>query len=70
MFCVKCGKEVKNGAKFCGFCGAPVKAENANLAPEQSPKERKGGGFRGVLEGIGGIIMVVAAIFAALIMHG
>lgn len=24
MFCVKCGKEIKDGSKFCPECGAPV----------------------------------------------
>lgn len=24
MFCKKCGKEVKEGTVFCGYCGAPV----------------------------------------------
>lgn len=25
MYCPRCGAELKNGAKFCGKCGAPVK---------------------------------------------
>lgn len=24
MICPKCGKEVRDGAKFCGYCGAPL----------------------------------------------
>ena len=24
MKCPKCGKEVRAGAKFCGYCGAPL----------------------------------------------
>ena len=24
MFCTKCGKEVKDGLKFCTNCGAPL----------------------------------------------
>lgn len=24
MFCTSCGKEIPNGSKFCGNCGAPV----------------------------------------------
>lgn len=27
MFCPKCGKELENGAAFCGYCGASLKAE-------------------------------------------
>lgn len=26
MFCSKCGKQIKDGAKFCPFCGAPQQA--------------------------------------------
>lgn len=29
MFCTKCGKELKPGAKFCNGCGAPVNKTNA-----------------------------------------
>lgn len=29
MFCVKCGANVNDGAKFCPKCGAPVKAPSA-----------------------------------------
>lgn len=29
MFCRKCGKEVKEGATFCGHCGAPVNPTGA-----------------------------------------
>lgn len=29
MICPKCGKEVRDGAKFCGYCGAPLTAVSA-----------------------------------------
>ncbi len=29
MFCESCGSEIKDGAKFCGRCGAPVKMKSA-----------------------------------------
>lgn len=28
MFCTKCGKELRSGAKFCNYCGAEVSKEN------------------------------------------
>ncbi len=28
MFCTKCGKELKEGMKFCASCGTPVKIKN------------------------------------------
>lgn len=33
MFCTKCGKEIKEGQKFCTGCGAPVQA----VKPPQAP---------------------------------
>lgn len=38
MFCSKCGKEIKEGAKFCTFCGQPIIYEHntkytENIAP-------------------------------------
>lgn len=53
MFCVNCGKELANDARFCSFCGAPVKdvivrtaepqkeavAENETLNAEQPVSE-------------------------------
>ena len=27
MFCPKCGKELDNGAAFCGYCGASIKPQ-------------------------------------------
>ena len=34
MYCVKCGKEIKDNAKFCVFCGAAVKAADEAVAPQ------------------------------------
>lgn len=30
MFCDKCGKDNRNGANICGFCGAPMPATERN----------------------------------------
>ena len=30
MFCVKCGKELKEDAKFCPYCGAEVRSNSDN----------------------------------------
>ena len=39
MFCSNCGEELKEGAKFCQKCGAPVNAQGQapaqNVAPQQ-----------------------------------
>lgn len=44
MFCPKCGKEVKDGAMFCAYCGAPVEKKPAGM------------GSRPVTGGIGEIL--------------
>jgi len=55
MFCISCGKQVANDARFCGSCGAAVKSDGATLlradasadgetiappAPSQQPASR------------------------------
>lgn len=37
MFCSKCGKEVLEGAKFCGYCGADIWSEFPDLNSEPDP---------------------------------
>ncbi|MDY3249525.1 MAG: zinc-ribbon domain-containing protein [Candidatus Choladocola sp.] len=29
MFCANCGKELRDGVRFCGYCGSPVDPRNA-----------------------------------------
>ena len=42
MFCTRCGKELKEGVRFCTNCGAPVKARPAHPEPkEQQPETRQ-----------------------------
>ena len=52
MFCAKCGKESKEGTKFCMYCGAPLKAPvhttvgapssvSAGSAKKQKPEKTK-----------------------------
>lgn len=53
MFCVKCGKELKEGAGFCKYCGTQVRmAETSRevsrdvppaISPEASRKVSPGG---------------------------
>lgn len=33
MFCPQCGKQLPDGTKFCGGCGAPLNASNPSAAP-------------------------------------
>ena len=40
MFCVKCGKEVKDGTKFCTNCGAEVKEAKKEEKKEEVKDEK------------------------------
>ena len=42
MICPKCGKEVRDAAKFCGYCGAPLTASTAVVSPHVRSKRKKG----------------------------
>ena len=41
MFCSQCGKEIRDGVKFCGFCGATTKRPDSSQNPAPFPN----GGF-------------------------
>ena len=41
MVCPKCGKEVRDGAKFCGYCGAPLTASAAAAPTHVRAKHKK-----------------------------
>ncbi|WP_372649048.1 zinc-ribbon domain-containing protein [Draconibacterium sp.] len=40
-FCSNCGKEITDGARFCGSCGTSLKGENAVSSPEPKTEEPK-----------------------------
>lgn len=35
MFCIKCGKEIKDGSRICPHCGAPIKGSAPSSTPTQ-----------------------------------
>ncbi len=39
MFCSKCGNQIKDGAKFCTFCGQPVRSLPVQPKPEEPALE-------------------------------
>lgn len=41
MFCKKCGAQLKENAKFCGACGAPVQVEETPVQTQQSVVEQQ-----------------------------
>ncbi len=46
MFCKNCGKQLKEGDKFCPDCGAPVAARPVPPAPNRVPTNGKQSAFR------------------------
>jgi TM2 domain-containing membrane protein YozV len=53
MYCCKCGKEVVEGAAFCGVCGAPVQAGVVCVNP--NAKSKIAAGLFGILLGAFGV---------------
>ncbi|MDR1933207.1 MAG: zinc-ribbon domain-containing protein [Spirochaetales bacterium] len=45
-FCVKCGKEMKDGAKFCPSCGAQTPGAASAAAPAPKPAKEKQGNVK------------------------
>lgn len=38
MFCMKCGKKIDDGSKFCQFCGSAIKDNVSQSVPQQQPQ--------------------------------
>lgn len=36
MYCPNCGKQIKDGSTFCGYCGAPIKENSSPVSVQQS----------------------------------
>lgn len=75
MFCLKCGSEVKDGAKFCPKCGQALSGggnpmpqrytvPQGQSVPQGRPMQTKGNGINGVK------ILSVAAIAVVVILLG
>ena len=58
MFCQKCGKEIKDGSKFCKYCGAELKIENP-----KKPNTSDGNTNKIIIGALIGVIVVLAVIF-------
>ncbi len=44
MFCKKCGKEIKEGVRFCPYCGAESGVSNEMKATEKKEKRNQNKG--------------------------
>lgn len=72
MICPKCGKEVRDGAKFCGYCGAPLAdaphTPQASAPVSSSSKMRAG---RWQLPAIAAILLLlIIGAFILFRIHG
>lgn len=74
MFCIKCGQELRDGARFCPSCGAAVEEHPAGKtsfaskpARSYDPEERiLGGGKRRRGLGLAAVLAVIVILCAAL----
>ena len=65
MFCVKCGKEISEGTKFCPYCGNQVTSEgNIPAAPEG-----KTGNTKKVIIALSAIVAVLVLVVGVLLMN-
>lgn len=80
MFCLKCGKEIKDDAKFCPYCGAvtgadaPAPAAPASVGPagnsfDASAPASGGNRRKGLIAGVLAAV-VLAAVLAAAFFSG
>ncbi len=63
MYCPKCGKQNKDNARFCAYCGAELITEESNeIHPEkQAPKKKKSVGTVFIL-GFAVVIFIILAL--------
>jgi hypothetical protein len=71
-YCAKCGKELKEGVKFCPACGAPISPKVLTKAPETAKKEAAPAPKRSgaVVAIVVVIIVAVVAVVAFLLLGG
>ena len=65
MFCVKCGKEMDEGAKFCRFCGQPSEAPAWNGQPDMMTGR---GGQPAKKNALAKVFLALAAVLAAVVL--
>ncbi len=65
MFCPKCGKELKDGALFCAFCGTRIQNEPQNTSQGQQQTGVSGARQKG--NSTAGIAIIVTAVLAVIV---
>jgi len=62
MFCINCGKQIPDGTKFCGFCGASQKAASDSPVQPAPPRAHAEEVHRKERDKTTSIIWIIAAI--------
>lgn len=62
MYCMKCGKEIREGSAFCHSCGQRVVAVKTPDLPQTGKKPEKKAKRRGISKKIGKIILAAAVV--------
>lgn len=62
-FCTKCGKELREGDKFCAFCGEPVREIQEEAPPSAGPKSGRTLLVIGVVTAVIILIIIIGALF-------
>lgn len=74
MFCKNCGKEIKDGIKFCPNCGAPTVNENAEVDSNESQFVKTGkkinNAYKKVCGAIGSLAAIVAVVLVVMALTG
>jgi len=72
MFCPKCGKEIPEGNRFCGSCGAAAQpsTSSAPRKPQKPPREKKKLPLKKLLIPVLCLAVLAAVIFAASALFG
>lgn len=74
MFCKNCGKEIKDGIKFCPNCGAPTVNENAEMDSNESQFVKTGkkinNAYKKVCGAIGSLAAIVAVVLVVMALTG
>lgn len=68
MYCIKCGNEIPNEARFCQKCGAPINGENPIHGGTEVNSKRKGKKVMPVLIIVG--LITIAVIGITMITNG
>ena len=68
MYCLKCGKELDDNAKFCSQCGTLVEEESFSDSPKKIKEKKKTVPKRAVVIGASAVFFISFIIIVFLII--